>query len=85
MKRLIELAVCLKWLGLKTGWRYWRIQARARKDPSIVLQWARDCRLVGLQDWAEQLEVAHEKWLTLESTDTSLHSPPQESPARIDR
>jgi len=59
MSRTTEFIDCVRHLGLSLGWRYWRIQAKARKNPDMVLKWARDCRLVGLQDWAEQLEKAH--------------------------
>ena len=38
-KRSLELYSCLKHLGFSQGWRYWRIQAIAAKDPALITGW----------------------------------------------
>lgn len=40
VKRLVR---CVRVLGLRRGWRYWRIENWAIKDPSRVLAWAYCC------------------------------------------
>jgi hypothetical protein len=41
--RLRRLVHCVRVLGVRTGFRYWRIENWAIKDPSLVLAWANAC------------------------------------------
>lgn len=38
-----RLVRCVRSLGLRLGWRYWRIQNRALVNPWLVLEWANAC------------------------------------------
>ena len=40
---LSRLVRCVRALGLRLGWRYWRIENRALVNPWIVLDWANAC------------------------------------------
>lgn len=70
---LPRLVRCIRDLGLRVGWKYWRIGNRALRDPELVLAWADLCdeeaagvldpRLkVALQDWAQKLRVHWYLW-----------------------
>lgn len=74
IKRLFH---CIKVLGIFMGYRYWRLDQYARKDPGVVLDWcdAMD-RLVGLlredgktfdaellQSWSNKCRDAHAQYI----------------------
>ena len=39
----LRLVRCVRALGLRLGWRYWRIENRALVSPGLVLDWANAC------------------------------------------
>lgn len=39
----LRLVRCVRVLGLRLGWRYWRIETRALVNPWLVLDWANAC------------------------------------------
>lgn len=68
--RLLELVRNIRFLGLGLGWRYWRIQAMALKDPGLVLKWARNWRILHPEpdeQWiADALEKSYAAHLALQ-------------------
>ena len=67
MKTMALLARCLRVLGWRLGWRYWRVAGRARRDHGMVAAWAFRCRREAIAasepyrsaylKWAEELEA----------------------------
>lgn len=67
---------CVRSLGLRLGWRYWRIQNRAIVNPWLLLEWADNCdreaeRLDTMDEgllanahrqWAVELRSAYDRW-----------------------
>ena len=39
----LRLVRCVRALGLRLGWRYWRIENRALVNPWLVMDWANAC------------------------------------------
>ena len=62
--RLHGLVRCVKTLGLRLGWKYWRIQKRATVNPWLVLEWADNCERKAdeLRDVHPSLAAAHRDW-----------------------
>lgn len=61
MTRFRELLWCVKRLGIRLGWGYWRVQAHCRKHPEDLPELARQCRIAGISNpswlvWAEEIE-----------------------------
>lgn len=65
---LPRLVRCIRDLGLRVGWKYWRMGNRALRDPGLVLAWADLCDdearetidpklKAALQDWAQKLRM----------------------------
>lgn len=61
---LHRLVRCVRALGLRLGWRYWRIQRKAIVNPWIALEWADNCERKAdeLRDVAPELAAAHRDW-----------------------
>ena len=72
LKRLVR---CVRTLGLRTGWRYWRLENRAIVNPWIALEWADNCDAMAeklhaskpalaaaFRDWARELRHAFERY-----------------------
>ena len=73
---LHRLVRCVRSLGIRLGWRYWRIQNRALVNPWLVLEWADNCdreaeRLDAMNEgliakahrqWAAELRTTYERW-----------------------
>lgn len=74
IKRLIK---CVRVLGLYLGYRYWRLDQYARKDPEIVLRWCEGMdHLAGLlredgrpyeadllQQWSDKCREAYNQYV----------------------
>src|SRR5665213_529226 len=70
--RLQRLVRCVRALGWRLGWRYWRIQNKVLKNPDAAKEWAIRCRKEAIVspkelsdcflDWAVKLEASMEKW-----------------------
>ena len=58
---LYRLVRCVMALGLRLGWRYWRIESRALVNPWIVLDWADAC-----EREADELDAKREGLLALQ-------------------
>lgn len=69
---LPRLVRCLRVLGWRNGWRYWRTQNWAIRNPERVLQWADDCETKAdkieatdpkgawcFRDWAKRLRESY--------------------------
>ena len=58
LRRLVR---CVKALGLRLGWKYWRIQNKANVNPWIALQWAENCERMAdeLRNVNPELAAAH--------------------------
>lgn len=56
IRKLSRLVRCVKSLGLRLGWKYWRIESKALVNPWLVLQWADNC-----EREAEHLNAKDEK------------------------
>ena len=41
---VLRLLNCIRHLGLRTGFRYWRLQNKSIRDPHMALRWALRCR-----------------------------------------
>src|SRR5437899_1157778 len=64
--RIIDLVHCLRVLGLRRGWKYWRCQRLALQDCNFAMRWASNCRREAIKSdpdtaralikWAEELE-----------------------------
>src|SRR6266511_1366463 len=75
-RSLERLVRCGRSLGLKLGWRYWRIQNRALLNPWLMLEWADNCdreaeRLDAMNEgllanahrqWATELRTTYDRW-----------------------
>ncbi len=69
---LDRLVSCVRSLGPKLGWRYWRIGEQARNHPELITAWATRCRREAIiapepwrsayLKWAEELETCLERW-----------------------
>ena len=61
---LHRLVGCVRALGWRLGWKYWRIQNKASVNPWIALQWAESCERKAdeLRDTAPELSAAHRDW-----------------------
>lgn len=61
LRRLVR---CVRALGLRLGWKYWRIQNKANVNPWIALQWADNCERMAdnLRDVNPELAAAHRDW-----------------------
>ena len=73
VKRFVR---CVRSLGLRLGFRYWKIQNRALVNPWLVLEWADNCdreanRLDALnegllanahREWAKELRMTYKRW-----------------------
>lgn len=78
-----RLVRCVRSLGLRLGWRYWRIQKRALVNPWLVLEWADNCdreaeRLDAMDErllanahrqWASELRTAYDRWKAPNASD----------------
>lgn len=53
---LLRLVRCLRVLGWRNGFGYWRIQNWAIKNPESVLKWADDCEAE-----ADKIEATDQK------------------------
>lgn len=75
MRWFWRLVSCVRALGLCNGWRYWRLQRAAEREPDLPLLWAFRCKIEAnerelsgdermasvLRRWAAELEAQHEK------------------------
>jgi hypothetical protein len=75
-RSLERLVRCGRSLGLRLGWRYWRIQNRALVNPWLALEWADNCdreaeRLDAMNEgllanahrqWAAELRTTYDRW-----------------------
>jgi len=70
---LRRMVSCVRVLGIRSGWKYWRIGERARKYPALVAQWADNCRheadvcdveelSKALRGWADELDRHYARW-----------------------
>jgi hypothetical protein len=68
-----SLYKCIKSLGFKNGWKYWRACRSAEKDPEFVLRWADQCEKSAenesdqtikkaLLTWAKTLRLCYEEY-----------------------
>lgn len=62
LRRLVR---CVRALGLRLGWRYWRIENRALVNPWLVLDWAEACEREAAELDAKReglLAAQHRAW-----------------------
>lgn len=79
---LHRLVGCVRSLGPKLGWKYWRIGEKARNHPELITAWATRCRREAIiapepfrsayLKWAEELETCLEKWSRQEASNKKL-------------
>ena len=74
----LRLVRCVRALGLRLGWRYWRIENRALVNPGLVLDWANACDreadaldakregLLAMQHraWAAELRASYARFMS---------------------
>ena len=74
----IRFVRCVRALGLRLGWRYWRLENRARVNPWLVIEWAENCEreadaldmqnegLLAKQHraWAAELRASYERFMS---------------------
>lgn len=60
-------------LGIRNGYRYWRIQKIAKTNPEIALRWAEGCdnevyrlrqQIHALEEWSDKLRTQYWKFKT---------------------
>ena len=74
----IRFVRCVRALGLRLGWRYWRLENRALVNPWLVIEWAENCEreaehldmknegLLAKQHraWAAELRASYERFMS---------------------